>query len=133
MNAVEMKELVIGKVEEMEAMLNDLLKSDVSENTKRTQKFQRTTAIHNLKVLAAVLSQTKEVTLTEEEQKWFNSMVTLTRERKAKYTIEVHEGDNIMQLMQKYENVKDVYHKLMRAAEEKGLKADFVKQVFVKA
>ena len=66
-------------------------------------------------------------------QKWFTSMVTLTSERKAAYTVEVHEGDRVMDLMKKYENVKDVYHKLMKAAEEAGLKADFANGVFVKA
>ena len=112
-----------------------MLKSDVSENTKRTQKFQRTKAIHNMLILSAVLHQCDkdEIILNEEVQKWFTSMVTLTSERKAAYTVEVHEGDRVMDLMKKYENVKDVYHKLMKAAEEAGLKADFANGVFVKA
>ena len=60
-------------------------------------------------------------------------MVTLTSERKAKFTVEVHEGDNVMELMEKYKDVKDVYHKMMKAAEEAGLKANFAKGIFVKA
>lgn len=131
-----------AKVQEMMELRDELLASDVSENTKRTQKFQRNKAIHEMlvcmhfmRIASDCCGQTslKEVGVDGDLMKWLESMVTLTRERKAKYTIEVHEGDNIMQLMQKYENVKDVYHKLMKAAEEKGLKADFVKQVFVKA
>ena len=135
MKTVEMIKAVEMKMSEMESLLDELLKSDVSENTKRTQKFQRTKAIHEMGVLNTILHQCvgDEVGFTEEEQKWFDSMVTLTSGRKAKFTVEVHEGDRVMDLMKKYENVKDVYHKLMKAAEEAGLKADFANGVFVKA
>ena len=127
--AVEMK------ISEMTLALDELLKSDVSENTKRTQKFQRNKAIHDLCVLNTILHQAvgEEIGFTDEEQKWWDSMVTLTSTRKAKFTVEVHEGDKVMELMEKYQDVKDVYHKLMKAAEEAGLKADFAKGIFVKA
>lgn len=135
MKTVEMIKAVEMKVQEMQESLETLLNSDVSENTKRTQKFQRTKAIHDMLILNTVLHQCvgDEVEFLEEEQKWFDSMVALTSERKAKFTVEVHEGDRVMDLMKKYENVKDVYHKLMKAAEEAGLKADFANGVFVKA
>lgn len=135
MKTVEMIKAVETKTQEMQESLETLLKSDVSENTKRTQKFQRTKAIHDMLVLNTVLHQCDkdEIILNEEERKWFTSMVALTSERKAAYTVEVHEGDRVMDLMKKYENVKDVYHKLMKAAEEAGLKADFANGVFVKA
>ena len=135
MKTFEMIKAVETKVQEMQESLETLLKSDVSENTKRTQKFQRTKAIHDMLILNTVLHQCDkdEIILNEEVQKWFTSMVALTSERKAAYTVEVHEGDRVMDLMKKYENVKDVYHKLMKAAEEAGLKADFANGVFVKA
>lgn len=135
MKTFEMIKAVETKVQEMQESLETLLKSDVSENTKRTQKFQRTKAIHDMLVLNTILHQCDkdEIVLNEEVQKWFTSMVALTSERKAAYTVEVHEGDRVMDLMKKYENVKDVYHKLMKAAEEAGLKADFANGVFVKA
>ncbi len=135
MKTMEMVKLVDAKRKEMESLLDELLKSDVSENTKRTQKFQRTKAIHDLVVLSTILEQAKsdEITFSAEAQKWFDSMVTLTSERKAKYVIEVHEGDKVMELMEKNKEVKDVYHKMMKAAEEAGLKADFAKGIFVKA
>ena len=135
MKTFEMIKAVETKVQEMQESLETLLKSDVSENTRRTQKFQRTKAIHDMLILNTILHQCDkdEIILNEEEQKWFTSMVALTSERKAAYTVEVHEGDRVMDLMKKYENVKDVYHKLMKAAEEAGLKADFANGVFVKA
>lgn len=133
MKTVEMIKAVEAKISEMEFNLDQLLNSDVSENTKRTQKFQRTKDIHAMIVLNAVLHQASdEIGLGEEAQKWFTSMVTLTSERKAKYVIEVHEGDKVMELMEKYKEVKDVYHKMMKAADEAGLKADFANGVFVR-
>lgn len=135
MKTVEMIKAVETKAQEMQESLEALLSSDVSENTKRTQKFQRTKAMHDMLILNTILHQCDkdEIILNEEVQKWFTSMVALTSERKAAYTVEVHEGDKVMDLMKKYENVKDVYHKLMKAAEEAGLKADFANGVFVKA
>lgn len=127
MKTMEMVKLVDAKRKEMESLLDELLKSDVSENTKRTQKFQRTKAIHDMVVISTILEQAKsdEITFSTEAQKWFDSMVTLTSERKAKYTVEVHEGDSILELLDRYKDIKDIYNKLMAAAKEKGLTIDY--------
>ena len=127
MKTVEMIKAVEMKISEMELALDELLKSDVSENTKRTQKFQRNKAIHDMCVLNTVLHKCvgDEVGFTTEEQKWFTSMVTLTSERKAKYTVEVHKGDSVLELLEKYKEVKDIYGKIMKAVEEQGLTVDY--------
>lgn len=126
MKTVEMINAVEMKINEMESNLDQLLKSDVSENTKRTQKFQRTKDIRAMIVLNAVLHQAgDEIGLSEEIQKWFTGMVTLTSERKAKYTVEVHKGDSILELLEKYKEVKDIYNKIMGAVKEQGLTVDY--------
>ena len=38
--------------------------------------------------------------------------------------IEVHEGDNVMELLEKYDGVKDIYKKLKKACEDTGLMID---------
>ena len=38
--------------------------------------------------------------------------------------IEVHEGDNVMELLEKYDGVKDIYKKLKKACEDAGLMID---------
>lgn len=38
--------------------------------------------------------------------------------------IEVHEGDNVMELLEKYDGVKDIYKKLKKACEDAGLRID---------
>lgn len=133
MKKTAMVKLVDAKVSEMEARLAELLASNASDNTKRTQKFQRTSAIHTMKVVKALIEQLPaDIKLDEQIEKWFTSMVTLTAERKAAVTVEVKEGDNIMQLMEEHKDTKDIYKKMMAAAEKAGLKADFAKGVFVK-
>lgn len=133
MKKTAMVKLVDAKVSEMEARLAELLASNASDNTKRTQKFQRTSAIHTMKVVKALIEQLPAaIKLDEQIEKWFTSMVTLTAERKAAVTVEVKEGDNIMQLMEEHKDTKDIYKKMMAAAEKAGLKADFAKGIFVK-
>lgn len=134
MKKTAMVKLVDAKVSEMEARLAELLASNASDNTKRTQKFQRTSAIRQLLVLREVLKLVEgtDIKLEGDLEKWFTSMVTLTAERKAAVTVEVKEGDNIMQLMEEHKDTKDIYKKMMAAAEKAGLKADFAKGVFVK-
>lgn len=133
MKKTAMVKLVDAKVSEMEARLAELLASNASDNTKRTQKFQRTSAIHTMKVVKALIEQLPaDIKLDEQIEKWFTSMVTLTAERKAAVTVEVKEGDNIMQLMEEHKDTKDIYKKMMAAAEKAGLKADFAKGIFVK-
>ena len=133
MKKTAMVKLVDAKVSEMETRLDELLASNASDNTKRTQKFQRTSAIHTMKVVKALIEQLPaDIKLDEQIEKWFTSMVTLTAERKAAVTVEVKEGDNIMQLMEEHKDTKDIYKKMMAAAEKAGLKADFAKGIFVK-
>lgn len=133
MKKTAMAKLVDAKVSEMETRLDELLASNASDNTKRTQKFQRTSAIHTMKVVKALIEQLPaDIKLDEQIEKWFTSMVTLTAERKAAVTVEVKEGDNIMQLMEEHKDTKDIYKKMMAAAEKAGLKADFAKGIFVK-
>ena len=126
------------KLAEEQDKLDNLLCSDVSENTKKTQKYQRTKEMEKLQVIKELLEVYKtrtldgEITLDNYFDKIIASMVTLTSERKAANEIIVHEGDLVMDLLTKYENKKDIYKKLMKAADDAGLKADFAQGKFVK-
>lgn len=124
MKKVDIIDQVATKVAEMEELLDELLNNkELSDNTKRTQKFQRQTAIHTLKVLMAIANANSEdVKFTMDQEKWYKSMVTLTQERKAQTTLDIVLGDNIMQVMQK--NPKATMDKIEKALQKKGWKLD---------
>lgn len=113
-------ELLTAKIEELQSSLDELLKNPgVSDNTKRTQKFQRTKEIRTLIMMRALIDGSG---FSAEMEKWFTSLVTLTSTRKEAQLIEVNKGDKLVDLLNKYQDKKDVYTKLMKAAESKGLK-----------
>lgn len=124
-NKADWLEAIDFKIDEVAATL-EALKADpaVQESTKRTQNFQRTREIHNLQVMAALLDAIPGDTVSLEPiiVDYFNRATGLTAVRKAKYTIEVHEGDSVMDLLDKYSSLKDVYKKIQKAVAEAGLR-----------
>lgn len=60
-----------------------------------------------------------EVHITEEVQNYFS---LLTMDGPNKIVIEVHEGDNALELLDKYKDVKDIWNKLKKACDNAGLK-----------
>lgn len=60
-----------------------------------------------------------EVHLTEEVQGYFS---LLTMGDSNRVVIEVHEGDNVLELLDKYKDVKDVWNKIKKVCDTAGLK-----------
>ena len=112
---------------------NDRIQNDasLSSNTKKTQNYQIT---HELKLLTAVVSCLDYMSLNgiEEIPEDLEKDVRAIIPQEVKKTIiEVHEGDNVIQLLDKYSSVKDIYKKLTKACDDAGLK--IVGQDIVKA
>lgn len=112
---------------------NNRIQNDasLSPNTKKTQNYQIT---HELKLLTAVRSCLDYMSVKgmEEIPEDLEKDVRAIIPQEVKKTIiEVHEGDNIIQLLDKYNNVKDIYKKLTKACDDAGLK--IVGQDIVKA
>ena len=112
---------------------NDRIQNDasLSSNTKKTQNYQIT---HELKLLTAVMSCLDYMSLSgiEEIPENLEKDVRAIIPQEVKKTIiEVHEGDNVIQLLDKYSSVKDIYKKLTKACDDAGLK--IVGQDIVKA
>lgn len=127
--------LVQEKIDELTKTIA-ALKTDetISKNTRGTQLYARgreRRVLHLIKSLLILAGDDDDlVELSPEDQDTFVLITTLATERKVtKY--EFHEGDNIFELMQKYENLsrKDMEQKL----EKLGLKMDFAKGIIVKA
>ena len=59
----------------------------------------------------------EQIEVPESMVEHFEKLNTATRQ-----VIIVEEGDDVMVLLDKYKDVKDVYHKIQKACEAKGLK-----------
>lgn len=120
MNKNEMIKAVNAKVQELfdsiEAMEKNL---NLSQNTVRTQTYQRTHEARNLLMIRTLL-EGKE--FTGDLVKWFESATTLTATRKAKTTVEFHDGDNMLEIISAHENMN--YKKLVAIMEEQGFHLD---------
>lgn len=120
MNKKEMIASINAKVNELdasiEAMKNNL---NLSENTVRTQTYQRTHEIRNLLMIRTLL-EGKE--FTGDLVKWFESATTLTAVRKAKSVITFKDGDDLLKIMDEHPNM--AYKKLIATMTEQGFHLD---------
>lgn len=120
MNKNEMIKAVNAKIQELfdsiEAMEKNL---SLSQNTVRTQTYQRTHEARNLLIIKTLL-EGKD--LEGDTMKWFESATTLTATRKAKTTVEFHDGDNMLEIISAHENMN--YKKLVAIMEEQGFHLD---------
>ena len=100
------KNVMINALNAKVAELEDSIKAmkdnlELSENTVRTQTYQRTHEIRNLLMIRTLL-EGKE--FTGDVMKWFESATTLTATRKARTTIEFHDGDDLLKIMDEHPN-----------------------------
>lgn len=135
MKTTELKEafdmLITDKLNELRDKLK-YLKSDnceLSKNTKSTQIFQRNRELKTLNLIKALINNN----VTEKEKDTLVSLVTLTGERQLN-TVDFDEGDLLMDILNKYQDVKRISDKIEKVCEKKGLKIDYSKNgLIVKA
>lgn len=115
-----MVQAITAKVNELESSIKAMKDNlELSENTVRTQTYQRTHEIHNLLIIK-VLLEGKE--LEGDVMKWFESATTLTSVRKARTTVTFKDGDDLLVVMDAYPNKS--YKDLKKALEEQGFHLD---------
>lgn len=120
MNKTQMVNAINAKVNELDASITAMKANlELSENTVRTQTYQRTHEIRNL-LLMRTFIEGKE--LSGDLVKWFESAVTLTATRKAKTTVTFKDGDDIFEVMQEHSNLN--YKQLKAKLEEQGFHLD---------
>ncbi len=102
MNKTQMIDAIKAKVDELEASIAAMKANlELSENTVRTQTYQRTHEIHNLLLMKTFIEGRE---LSGDLVKWFESATTLTATRKARTTIEFHDGDDLLKIMDEHPN-----------------------------
>lgn len=127
MNVRTMMKDLESKTSELMGIIEDLSNNTkLSANTVRTQTFQKKHELHNLFIMLELCKEldrnkVEEIRWANALNDWFTSTTTLTAERKAKYTLTVHEGDDVMTILNNNKEMKDVWGRLMKAAKEAGL------------
>lgn len=131
--------IVDGKINELTSLIkvttareteNKLDPTYIAKSTKQTQLYHMKRERRVLNLIKHLIAANPDLALSAEDQETFVLITTLSEERKTtKYVF--NEGDNIFDLMQKYENLsrKDMEAKVQKL----GLKMDFSKGIIVKA
>lgn len=122
--------LIADKTQELKNRLKELKSTDctLSENTISTQIFKANREIKILTLIADLINGT----VSDKDKETLVSLTTLASERK-QAGVQVKEGDSILDLMKKYQNVKKLSDKLEKACEKAGLRLDYNAGKVVKA
>lgn len=126
--------LVEEKIADLKSQIATMKTNEaVSKNTRGTQLYKLGRERRVLHLINALLTQIEDVKLEKDDLDTFVLVTILSEERANRTLIEVKEGDNILELMQKYEDKKDLQKKLVAACEKAGLKLDYSTGKVVKA
>lgn len=139
MNAtINFTQLVDEKIDELKSQIAAMkVNETLSKNTRGTQLYKLGRDRRVLHLIRSLLTLAGDddglVELSENDMNTFVLITTLAGERAERSSIEVNEGDSILELLQKYEEKKDLQKKLATACEKKGLKLDYASGTVVKA
>ena len=98
----------------------------ISKNTRGTQLYKLGRERRVLHLINSLIAQLGDkIKLNKDDMDTFVLITTLTSERAVRSSIEVKEGDSILELLQKYADKKDIQKKLQTACEKVGLVMNF--------
>ena len=93
---------------------------DVTKNTRGTKLYKLGRDRRILSLIKTLLESSPDIKLEGAERDTLVLITTLSTEH-VRTTIEVNEGDSILEHLQKYEDKKNIQQKLQEACEKKGL------------
>lgn len=117
MKRIEMSMIAQNKVSELDCLV-------ASKSGNKNPDYYKTLKEMKLWcIIQSLLSMPgdEDVTLNDTIMKYFEEC---SAGIKRAVVIEVHEGDDTLQLLEKYDGVKDVYKKIKKACEDAGLKIE---------
>ena len=135
---INFTQLVEEKINELRSQIAAMkVNETLSKNTRGTQLYKLGRDRRVLHLIRTLLTLAGDddglVELSEDDMNTLVLITTLAGERTERSSIEVNEGDSILELLQKYEEKKDLQKKLAAACEKKGLKLDYTSGTVVKA
>ena len=128
MNAskINFTQLVEEKIADLKSAIAAMKTNEsLSKNTRGTQLYKLGRERRVLHLINALLSQIENVKLSEDDMDTFVLITTLAGERAIRSSVEVHEGDSIQELLEKYQDKKDILKKLQNACEQMSLVMNF--------
>lgn len=118
--------LVEEKIADLKSQIAAMkVNETLSKNTRGTQLYKLGRERRVLHLINALLTQIEDVKLEKDDMDTFVLITTLASERTERTSIEVKEGDSILELLQKYADKKDIQKKLQTACEKIGLVMNF--------
>lgn len=98
----------------------------LSKNTRGTQLYKLGRERRVLHLINSLITQLGDkVKLYEDDMDTLVLITTLSGERAVRTSVEVHEGDSIQELLEKYQDKKDILKKLQNACEKANLVMNF--------
>ena len=98
----------------------------LSKNTRGTQLYKLGRERRILHLINSLITQLGDkVWFDEADRDTLVLITTLSGERAVRSSVEVHEGDSIQELLEKYQDKKDILKKLQNACEKANLVMNF--------
>ena len=129
MNATKINysQLCEEKIVELKSQIAAMKTNEsISKNTRGTQLYKLGTERRVLHLINSLITQLGDnVKFSKDDMDTFVLITTLAGERAVRSSVEVHEGDSIQELLEKYQDKKDILKKLQNACEKANLVMNF--------
>ena len=136
MNATKINytQMVEEKIADLKSQIAAMKTNEsISKNTRGTQLYKLSRDRRVLHLINSLINQVGDkVWLYEDDMDTLVLITTLSGERAVRSSVEVHEGDSILELLQKYADKKDIQKKIQTACEKANLVMNF-KTGFIEA
>lgn len=123
--------LIDEKLTELKKTIETTKRNDVISKNTRSTKLYALGRERRVLHLVRALVEKNDIKLSAEDNDTFILLTTLASERTVQPSIEINEHDKILEVLQKYSDRKAT--SIMKAAERRGLKADYVTGTFIAA
>lgn len=118
--------MVQEKITDLKSEIAKMKVNDVlSKNTRGTQLYKLGRERRVLHLIHSLLELIGDVELSSEDRETLILITTLSSERSERTSVVCQEGDDILDLMQKYSEKKDLQRKLNAYCEKNGLKLNY--------
>ena len=124
---INFTQLVDEKIADLKSQIAAMkVNETLSKNTRGTQLYKLGRERRVLHLINSLITQLGDkVKFDKDDMDTFVLITTLAGERTARSSIEVKEGDSILELLQKYADKKDIQKKIQTACEKVGLVMNF--------